>query len=221
MAYAPENTIESFKMALDLGATGIESDVRLTADAIPVLVHDRTVGSVLRRRAIAKLTSSDLPEQVPTVEDLYRLVGEDVPVSLNLKDGAAFQPTIDVVRRFGPGAEPNLWLCHPDIDALTAWRSQTTAKLINSIRSASISNGLERRAAELAQRGLDGLNLFHSEWAGGSVTMLHRFGLLALGWGTEHSREMAELVDAGIDAVYSDYVDRMMAVIHEYYGAPS
>ncbi len=36
---APENTIASFRQALDLGADGVELDVRLTADRIPVVYH--------------------------------------------------------------------------------------------------------------------------------------------------------------------------------------
>jgi len=42
-AYAPENTIESFKQAVALGADAIEFDVRLSADGIPVVHHDPTV----------------------------------------------------------------------------------------------------------------------------------------------------------------------------------
>src|SRR4051794_27300736 len=45
-AHAPENTLEAFELALRLGANGLESDVWLTADGVPVLDHD----GVLRRR---------------------------------------------------------------------------------------------------------------------------------------------------------------------------
>jgi len=39
-ALAPENTIAAFRLALDSGADGIEFDVRLTRDGVPVVIHD-------------------------------------------------------------------------------------------------------------------------------------------------------------------------------------
>ncbi len=122
-----------------------------------------------------------------------------------------------VAKQFGPEAESQLWLVNPDLAELTAWRPATTAKLINSAQLASLPSGLERRAAELEQRGLNGLTLPHGDWSGGRVALLHRFELLALGRGAEFEREMAELVDAGIDGLYSDRVDRMAAVVDVYY----
>jgi len=40
---APENTIESFVSARDAGARWVETDVTLTSDGIPVLMHDETL----------------------------------------------------------------------------------------------------------------------------------------------------------------------------------
>src|SRR5919108_3328270 len=74
-AHAPENTIEAFKLALRLGATGLESDVWLTADGEAVLDHDGLVGGPIgrwvRRRPIASLTRARLPDHIPTLPDLY------------------------------------------------------------------------------------------------------------------------------------------------------
>ena len=52
-AHAPENTLGAFTLALRLGATGLESDVWLTADGEAVLDHDGLAGGRLRRRRIA------------------------------------------------------------------------------------------------------------------------------------------------------------------------
>jgi glycerophosphoryl diester phosphodiesterase len=42
-AVAPENTMAAFREALALGADGIEFDVRLTRDGVPVVIHDSTL----------------------------------------------------------------------------------------------------------------------------------------------------------------------------------
>ena len=46
-AHAPENTIAAFKKAIESGAEGVEFDVRLSKDGVPVVAHDAT----LRRTA--------------------------------------------------------------------------------------------------------------------------------------------------------------------------
>src|SRR5215204_7777086 len=40
---APENTMAAFREALAVGADGIEFDVRLTSDGVPVVIHDSTL----------------------------------------------------------------------------------------------------------------------------------------------------------------------------------
>ena len=39
-AYAPENTLEAFLLAAEQGADGVELDVQLTKDGVPVVFHD-------------------------------------------------------------------------------------------------------------------------------------------------------------------------------------
>src|SRR5438552_10026067 len=87
-AHAPENTIEAFRLALRLGATGLESDVWLTADGIPVLDHDGVVRSGLRRRPVAAVSRAQLPPHVPALEDLYTECGSAFGLSLDVKDPA-------------------------------------------------------------------------------------------------------------------------------------
>ena len=40
---APENTLAAFKLAVAMGAQGIELDVHLSADGLPIVIHDRRI----------------------------------------------------------------------------------------------------------------------------------------------------------------------------------
>lgn len=63
-AVAPENTLAAFRRALSDGADGIEFDVRLARDAVPVVFHDASLRRIAsRREKVALLSSSEL-EQV-------------------------------------------------------------------------------------------------------------------------------------------------------------
>lgn len=60
-ASAPENTIASFRKAIDEGAEGVEFDVRLARDGVPVVIHDAALNRTGRvDAAVADLTSGEL-----------------------------------------------------------------------------------------------------------------------------------------------------------------
>jgi glycerophosphoryl diester phosphodiesterase len=62
-ALAPENTLVSFERALSDGADGIEFDVRLARDHVPVVIHDSTLRrTALRRGSVAGFSSTELGE---------------------------------------------------------------------------------------------------------------------------------------------------------------
>ncbi|MDP1820288.1 MAG: glycerophosphodiester phosphodiesterase [Acidimicrobiales bacterium] len=213
-ANAPENTIEAFRLARRLGATGLESDVWLTADGVAVLDHDGVVRSGLRKQAIGDLPRARLPEHIPTLAELYAEVGTEPELSLDVKDPSAFDAVVAVARAAGDGALQRLWLCHPDWELVATWRTRCPeVRLVDSTRLKRIPEGVEQRSAALADAGIDALNLHHSEWSGGLAAMAHRFGVLCFGWDAQHVRVLGELLDVGLDAVYSDHVDRMVSAI--------
>jgi glycerophosphoryl diester phosphodiesterase len=62
-AVAPENTLAAFERALDDGADGLEFDVRLARDGVPVVIHDATLRRTgLREGLIANLSSVELAQ---------------------------------------------------------------------------------------------------------------------------------------------------------------
>lgn len=60
-AVAPENTLAAFSQALDDGADGIEFDVRLSRDRIPVVIHDASLKRTgLAEQSVGQLTAEEL-----------------------------------------------------------------------------------------------------------------------------------------------------------------
>tara|TARA_B100002049_G_scaffold234885_1_gene218146 strand:- start:50713 stop:51459 length:747 start_codon:yes stop_codon:yes gene_type:complete len=208
-AHAPENTIDAFVTALRLGATGLESDVWLTADGVPVLDHDGLLRKGFRRQKIANFRRQELPSHIPALEELYRTCGNDFELSIDVKDSSAFQAILNTARDFQ--AETKLWLCHGDWRLIAKWRESTGARLVNSTRLRLMKDGPERRAAELTASGVDAVNLHHSDWTGGLTTLFHRFGRYCIAWDAQHERVISSLVRMGVDAIHSDHVDRLHA----------
>ena len=119
----------------------------------------------------------------------------------------------DAVAR-AAGAVERLWLCHPRREFLAGLRHEAgDAHLVHSTRLRRMPHGPERLAAHLANDGIDVVNLHRTDWTGGLTTLFHRFGRLTFGWDAQHERMILELVDIGIDGVYSDHVDRMMEAL--------
>lgn len=60
---APENSRSAFDMAMSYPIDGLETDVQMTLDDIPVLYHDRTLFKIMgKRKRIADLTYEQLCE---------------------------------------------------------------------------------------------------------------------------------------------------------------
>ena len=199
--------MRAFRLALSMGASGIETDVWLTADGVPVLHH----GRALRRRPIGETRAADLPSSLPRLVDLYDGCGTDFDLSLDLKDGRSAEAVVEVARAAGHDLT-RLWLCG-GVQGPLAWRSvDPTVRLVAGVdprKAAPWSERLER----LSAGGVDAVNVRRRRWSKALVDSVHAAGLLAFGWDAQSRRRIRALVGLGCDAVYSDHVDRMVAVL--------
>ncbi len=210
----------AFELGLKLGANGLESDVWVTADGIPVLDHDGVVRrSMGRSRPISTYARAELPAHIPSLADLLERCGTRYHLSLDLKDGPSGQATIDVVAAIAPELLPRLWLCSPTWEALLPLRGQG-ARLVDSTRLSKMKEGPERRAATLAREGIDAVNLHHTDWNGGLVALFHRFERVTFGWDMQDEHVLRPAYRMGLDGVFSDWVDRMIDVYTQELGAP-
>ena len=216
-AERPENTIAAFVRALELGASGLESDAWLAADGEVVLVHDATFRRGLRKVRVDATTAAELAAyDVPRLADLYASCGTDYELSIDAKEPAVMEAMAAVAR--DAGAPERLWICSPDLDELRKLREPLAdVRLVHSPGYGGLAPvNFERHCADLASIGIDALNLHHADWSLGTVTLAHRFELRAFAWDTQEVRHILAMLRHGIDGVYCDRVDRMVAAVGEW-----
>jgi len=222
-AHAPENTLEAFELALRLGASGLESDVWLTADEVPVLDHDGVVKRGVRKRPISEFRRDELPEHIPTLRELLEACGTGYSLSLDLKDPASAPAIVEEIAAVDESLVERTWLCEASLDRVIELRTvfgDTPVRLLQTTRLERIKGTPEQRAEYLARHGIDGINLHRTDWNGGLVALFHRFGLITFGWDMQHEHELRDGLRMGLDAVYSDHVDRMIDAFREEIGNP-
>src|SRR5262249_30003238 len=128
---AQENTIPAFRRALELGASGLETDVWRTTDGEVVCVHDPTVGRGIRRRKVAGSTAAELEAySVPKLADVYADLGTRYELSVDVKAADAALPLLQVAR--DADALERLWACSPDVELLRTLRDEPRVKLVHS-----------------------------------------------------------------------------------------
>jgi glycerophosphoryl diester phosphodiesterase len=99
-AYAPMNTLPSFEMAAQMGAHGVEFDVRRSKDGMLVILHDPTIdGTSNGNGAVADMTFAALREldfgawmgeqfagaQIPTLDEVFELIGRRLLMNVEIK----------------------------------------------------------------------------------------------------------------------------------------
>ena len=100
--YAPENTLEAFALAMEMGADGIELDVQLTKDGEVVVIHDEVIDRVSNGKGLVKdYTLVQLRKfsfdnhmegyeniSIPTLKEVLELVkASKMEVNIELKTG--------------------------------------------------------------------------------------------------------------------------------------
>jgi glycerophosphoryl diester phosphodiesterase len=136
---APENTLEAFDLALRQGADAFELDIRLTADGVPVVIHDPTLERTTDRRdrvagqTLAQLGEADAGARfspdggrsfpfrgagvvIPTLAQVLEAFA-NTPLLLDIKESSAQAPIRELLSK--KGATGRCVLASDDAMALT------------------------------------------------------------------------------------------------------
>jgi glycerophosphoryl diester phosphodiesterase len=221
-AYAPENSLEAFSKAAEMGADMVEIDIRVTVDGVPVVSHDSTlkrvfgVDGVIAEKTLAELHALTPPgvEPIPTFDDVAHACSmREVGLYLDIKDynddmGAKVLKSLDRYGLLNYSIAGSF-----DLDTLVYLKA-LEPKLMTSI----LFGAVKLDPVGLAQAiGADYVHpcwerhsaqphtLLTPEW----VKRVHDAGYGIVCWHEERPEEIAALRALGVDAICSDTPDRL------------
>ena len=205
---APENTEIAFQLAVEMGADGIELDVRLTADGVAIIHHDP---SLTDGRNLHNLSLRDLPERIPSLQTALDACGS-VIVNIELKNSLT-EPCYD----------PNFEVVHRVIDELDLRSDDVARWLVSSfdlatldefhrlrpeIPTAFLTSGDPEIGLSRAING--GHSAWHPWWQDVSIELVveaQDHGLAVNAWTCNEPEDIERLIGWGIDGIITDVPD--------------
>ena len=213
-AEAPENTLAAFRRALALGADGIELDVQVTRDGVPMVFHDTTLARLTGRPGrIAQFTRRELREfqvrgeAIPALTEVLALTRDRCVVEVELKPGTPVAPVVAAIRRARAGDAVVLASFEPELVAEAClWAPHLPRMLIHQGGGRGPALVRARRLASvLATLGAAGVSLNHQAIPSAKfIAALKRRGFCVWCWTVNQPRVMLRLARWGADAILSD-----------------
>lgn len=207
-AYEPENTLSSFRRALELGVDAVELDVRKTFDNKLVVIHNANVNKTTNGSGeVNELTLEEIKgfvieknEHVPTLEEVLDTVANRVKVLVELKETGTEEQVVNLIRRKQLAENVILISFHEDIlRKVRELSDELKTGLIYVRHKNPIQAALDLNAKYL----LPLYRFTHSA----NVKKAHEAGLKVIVWTINKKEEVEEYKKKGVDGIASDKPD--------------
>jgi glycerophosphoryl diester phosphodiesterase len=219
--YCPENTMMAFYAGMQMGANGIETDVRRTRDGVLVLFHDETLTRVTGAEGgVADHTYAELQEllvkkgelhdKIPTLADfLAHFAYRDITFAIELKADGIEKEVADLIFRYGV-AEKTVVTAF-ELHRLENIKAYAPALrvgyLADAVDDALVEKLVAMGAAEICPHGRDVTPENVEKW--------HARGLNVRAWGIANEEIMKRVCDAGADGMTVNFPDLLLRYIAE------
>ncbi|MCK6528125.1 glycerophosphodiester phosphodiesterase [Myxococcota bacterium] len=230
MGYRPENTMASFRHAVELGADLVELDVHLSRDGVLVAIHDETLerttdgAGLVGERTLPELRALDAGSWFG---DAY--AGERIPTFEEVLDWAASQGVLlDVEIKSGPVVYPGIGAAV--VEALSR-HGMTERALVISFDHVAVQRvkALDDRVATgvlYAGRPVDpvalaraaGADALLPHWAfvrEEDVRSAHAAGLAVAPWVSSDPHVLRRLISLGVDGIGTNHPDVLRGIVDE------
>ena len=227
--YAPENTLEAFLLAIEQGADGIELDVQLSRDGIPVVIHDETIDRVTDRTGYVKdYTLQELKEltvlkdrfqqysqsKIPTLKEVLEAVkSSGIQVNIELKTGIYWYP--DIEKKVAEIVEETGMKEKIIYSSFNHYSVQRIKEIVPDAETAYLYSDVILNVEDYARKTkVDGLHpaVYHVKMADFLKGYIES-GLNVRVWTVNEEADMKALTEAGVTAVITNYPDVAARII--------
>ncbi len=215
---APENTLAAYRAAIGRGDRAVECDVHLSADNVPVVIHDPVLGrttdgrGLVRRRSLRSLRRLDAGgwwsgaydgEGVPTLEEVLDIAKNRAVVFLELKQGRGLVAAVQKVIDARPDQRDQIVLISFDGRLLrkASKKLPGVPRMLLFKKHSRYGRNMIRlaRRARATMVGLDFVNIRARD-----VRLAHKRSLPVYAYTVNDLPRVATLVRMGIDGVITD-----------------
>jgi glycerophosphoryl diester phosphodiesterase len=225
-AYAPENTLASFKLAVEQHADAIELDATLTADGQVVVIHDDTLERTtngtghVKSLDLSALKSLDAgskfdpvyqSERIPTLAEVFEAVGQQILINVELKNYSSPiddlpDRVITLVKKYA--LQSSVMLSSFNIIALIRARSLLPEITLGLITVPGLAN-LTLRSRLVRLGPLFALHPNYQDVTPALVNAAHRLKTRVHAFTVNHPEDMRKLFNDGVDGFFT--ADPLMA----------
>jgi len=213
-AYAPENTLTSFKKAIELGADAIELDVRRTKDNQIVVIHDADVKRTTNGKGLVKdLTlqqikqlSTEKSQKIPTLEEVLDFIkSTKVKVIIELKETEFEEKVLSTIKSLRMDKQV---IISSFLEEAILKVRELDPEVETGLIYAKHSNPIKAALALKANYLIALYRFVHTA----NVEKAHQNGLKVIVWTINCPEEAATFAKKGVDGIASDKPDILLKV---------
>jgi len=204
----PENTLRSFRKALDMGADAIEFDVRFSKDNIPIIIHDDTVDRTTNGKGkvnnmlFSELRKLDagMGEQIPTLQEALNLIDRKALILIELKE--RYHEDIILKEVLLRNLLDNVIFISFHYDVLNRLRN-----LNNNVKTGYLYYKPPAPINEASQNNAFAILPRYNMISSRIITWAHSKGLKVYAWTVDDPNKAMELVKEGVDGIATNKPD--------------
>lgn len=215
--YAPENTLASFKKALELGVDMVEFDVYLCKSGEVVVIHDDTVDRTtngtgfINDLTLKQLKQLDIDngEKVPTLQEVLDCIDRKCIVNIELKGPHTALPVAKIIHEYitHKGWQYKDFL----ISSFDHQQLAVTKSIDPNLRIGLLLHALSVHLPHIGQQfGAYSLHVNSESTTQEFVDDTHKSGLKFFVYTVNNPEEIAYIKSLGVDGIFSDYPDRIV-----------